>query len=158
MRLLFKQRFFSWLDSYDIYNEAGESVYTVRGKLSWGHRLEIYGAGGAHLGTVKEEVLTFLPRFALYLGGQYVGCIRKELTFWRPRFTLDCNGWAVQGNLWEWEYRVSAPDGRAVMQASKQLLHWTDTYVLDIARPQDALLCLMIVLAIDAAKCSAQDD
>ena len=33
--------------------------------------------------------------------------------------------------------------------------HWTDTYVLDIARPEDALLCLMIVLAIDAAKCSA---
>ena len=31
--------------------------------------------------------------------------------------------------------------------------HWTDTYVLDIARPEDALLCLMIVLAIDAAKC-----
>ena len=28
-------------------------------------------------------------------------------------------------------------------------------YVLDIARPEDALLCLMIVLAIDAAKCSA---
>ena len=26
MRLLFKQRFFSWFDSYDIYNEAGETV------------------------------------------------------------------------------------------------------------------------------------
>ena len=41
------------------------------------------------------------------------------------------------------------------LAASKELLHWTDTYVLDIARPEDALLCLMIVLAIDAAKCSA---
>ena len=26
MRLLFKQRFFSWFDSYDIYNEAGDEV------------------------------------------------------------------------------------------------------------------------------------
>ena len=41
------------------------------------------------------------------------------------------------------------------MQASKQLFRWTDTYVLEVARAQDALLCLMIVLAIDAAKCSA---
>ena len=37
MKLFFKQRFFSWFDSYDIYNEAGETVYTVEGKLSWGH-------------------------------------------------------------------------------------------------------------------------
>ena len=29
MKLLFKQRFFSWLDSYDIYDEAGNTVFTV---------------------------------------------------------------------------------------------------------------------------------
>ena len=34
MRLYFKQRFFSWFDSYDIYDEAtGEPVFTVEGKL-----------------------------------------------------------------------------------------------------------------------------
>ena len=42
MRLLFKQRLFSWLDSYDIYDEAGRTVFTVKGVLSWGHCLEIY--------------------------------------------------------------------------------------------------------------------
>ena len=39
MKLLFKQRFFSWLDSYDIYDEHGNTIYTVEGKLSWGHCL-----------------------------------------------------------------------------------------------------------------------
>ena len=29
MKLLFKQRAFSWFDSYDIYNEHGETVFTV---------------------------------------------------------------------------------------------------------------------------------
>ena len=53
MRLLFKQRFFSWFDSYDIYNEAGETVYTVEGNLSWGHCLHILDAAGNHIGTVK---------------------------------------------------------------------------------------------------------
>ena len=33
MKLLFKQRFFSWFDSYDIYNEAGDTVHTVKGQL-----------------------------------------------------------------------------------------------------------------------------
>ena len=100
-------------------------------------------------------MLTLLPRFALYAGEEYLGCIRKEFALFHPRFTLDCNGWEVEGSFLEWDYAVTDPAGRTVMAASKELLHWTDTYVLDIARPEDALLCLMVVLAIDAAKCSA---
>ena len=42
--VLFKQRLFSWFDSYDIYDEAGNSVYVVKGQLSWGHKLVIYDA------------------------------------------------------------------------------------------------------------------
>ena len=102
---------------------------------------------------VKEEVLTFLPRFDLYVGENCIGQIKKEFTFFKPAFRLDCNGWEVQGNFWEWDYQVL--DGsREVMTVSKELFHWTDTYVLDIADPADALVCLMIVLAIDAEKCS----
>ena len=63
MRLLFKQRFFSWFDSYDIYDETGNVVYTVEGKLSWGHCLHILDAAGNHIGTVQERVFTFLPKF-----------------------------------------------------------------------------------------------
>ena len=154
MKLLFKQRLFSWLDSYDIYNEYGETAFTVEGKLAWGHKLEVLDPSGRHLGTVKEEVLTFLPRFALYLGEEYIGQIKKELTFFKPRFTLDCRDWQVSGDWLEWDYQVTDGQGRTVMTASKELFHWTDTYVMDIERDEDALLCLMIVLAIDAANCS----
>ena len=49
MKLYFKQRFFSWFDSYDIYHEDGSVAYTVEGKLSWGHCLHILNPqGGAH--------------------------------------------------------------------------------------------------------------
>ena len=157
MKLLFKQRLFSWLDSYDIYNEYGETAFTVEGKLAWGHKLEVLDPSGRHLGTVKEEVLTFLPRFALYLGEEYIGQIKKELTFFKPRFTLDCRDWQVSGDWLEWDHQVTDGQGHTVMTASKELFHWTDTYVMDIERDEDALLCLMIVLAIDAAKCSGGD-
>ena len=46
MKLLFKQKMFSWLDSYDIYNEQGEVVFTVKGQLDWGHCLKIYDSSG----------------------------------------------------------------------------------------------------------------
>ena len=78
MRLLLRQRFFSWFDSFDIYNDAGAPVYTVQGKLSWGHKLEISDASGRYRGTVQERVLTFLPQFELYEGETYLGCIRRE--------------------------------------------------------------------------------
>lgn len=153
MKLLFKQRAFTWFDSYDIFDEAGDTVYTVQGRLAWGHRLEISDAAGNYLGQVRQEVLTFRPRFSLFIGENCVGQLRKEFALFKPVFTLDCNGWEIEGNFWEWDYRVTE-DSRIVMTVSKELFHWTDTYQMDIADPRDALLCLMIVLAIDAEKCS----
>lgn len=157
MKLLFKQRFFSWFDSYDIYNEAGQTVYTVKGQLSWGHCLKIYDAQGREIGTVKERILTFLPKFEMYLGERYVGCISKEFTFFRPKFTVDCNGWQVDGDWLEWDYQILNSTGRIVANVSKELWNWTDTYVIDVHDPQDALCALMLVLAIDAEKCSRKD-
>lgn len=154
MRLLFRQRFLSWFDSYDVYDEAESTLFTVEGKLAWGHRLEISNSVGEHMGTVREEVLTLLPRFSFYLGEDCVGQLHKEFSFFHPAFTLDCNGWEVVGDFWEWDYQVTGPDGREIMRAYKEPFHWTDTYVIDVADPGDALLCLMIVLSIDAAKCS----
>ena len=57
MKLLFKQRLFSWFDSYDIYDEAGNTVYVVKGQLSWGHKLVIYDAYGNEVGDRKSRRL-----------------------------------------------------------------------------------------------------
>lgn len=154
MKLLFKQRVFSWFDSYDIYDEAGNPVYTVRGQLAWGHCLKIFDASGREVGTVKEKVLTFLPKFELYLADQYLGCIQKEFTFFKPKYHIDCNGWSIEGDFFEWEYSIIGADGRQVAAISKEIFHWADTYVIDVKQPQDALCALMFVLAIDAEKCS----
>ena len=57
MKLYFKQRFFSWFDSYDIFYEDGSVAYTVKGKLSWGHKLVIYDNAGRECGLVKQKML-----------------------------------------------------------------------------------------------------
>ncbi len=154
MKLLFKQRFFSWFDSYDIYDEAGNVIYTVKGQLSWGHCLKIFDAYGNEVGTVKEKVFTFMPKFELYLGEQYVGCISKEFTFLKPRYNIDCNGWQIEGSWLEWDYTIQGPTGAPVAVITKEVWNWTDTYVIDVVEPRDALCALMFVLAIDAEKCS----
>ena len=157
MRLLFKQRFFSWFDSYDIYDEDGNTVFTVEGKLAWGHCLHILNAAGEHIGTVQQRVLTFLPKFELYIGKQYYGCICKEFTFFTPRFTLECSDWEVNGSFMEWDYDITDATGNTVASISKEILHLTDQYVIDVVDENDALTALMFVLAIDAEKCSRND-
>lgn len=160
MRLLFKQRMFSWFDSYDIYDEAGNTVYTVKGQLSWGHCLKIFDSRGKEVGTVKERVFTFLhPKFDVYIGENsenYVGCISKRFTFFKPAFDIDFCGWTVEGDdFFGFDYTITDADGRTVAYLSKQLFKWTDTYVIDITEFGDPLTVLMFALAMDAEKCSS---
>ena len=119
MKLLFKQRLFSWFDSYDIYDEAGNTVYTVKGQLSWGHCLKIYDVNGNEVGTVQERIFTMLPKFEIYEEEKYVGCISKEFSFFKPRYNIDYNGWHVEGNFMEWDYDILNVSRRQVAQVSK---------------------------------------
>ena len=154
MKLLFKQRLFSWFDSYDIYDEAGNTLYVVKGQLSWGHLLKIFDKNGHEVGTVKQRIFSFLPKFEIYEYNQYVGCISRELTLFRPRYNIDFNGWQVHGNYFEWNYNILDRNNIPIADISKQLWNWTDTYIIDVFDPANALYALMLVLAIDAEKCS----
>jgi uncharacterized protein YxjI len=157
MRLLFKQRFFSWFDSYDIFDENGNTIYTVKGELAWGHQLRIYNAYGNDIGMIKEKIFTWLPKFEMYIGDNYMGCISKEFSFFKPSFNIDYNGWHIDGDWLEWDYTICDTAGRSVATVSKEIWNWTDTYVIDIYDPKDAIYALMLVLAIDAEKCSRRD-
>lgn len=71
-----------------------------------------------------------------------------------PRYDIDFNGWYVEGGFLEWDYIITGANGEEIASISKELFHMTDTYVLDIHNPVNALHVLMFVLAMDAEKCS----
>ena len=154
MKFLFKQRFFSWFDSYDIYDEAGRVACKVKGELAWGHMFRIYDANDRELGAVKQEIFSFMPRFNIYMGGEQVGSICREFSLFRPKYNIDFKNWHVEGDWFEWEYSILDTSGREVASITKELWNWTDTYSIDVHNPEDALCALMLVLAIDAEKCS----
>ena len=154
MKLLFKQRFFSWFDSYDIFDEAGNVVYRVKGEFAWGHLLRIYDPAGNEVGYLKEKKLSWMPKFEMFLGENYVGSINKEVSFFKPKFNIDYNGWKIEGNWLEWDYTILNSRGELVATVSKEPMNWTDTYMIDVSDYKDAIYALMLVLAIDAEKCS----
>ena len=154
MRLLIKQRVFSWTDSYDVYDESGNPRYFVKAEfLSLTHQLHVYDQYQNEIGVVSQRFFTFLPQFDIQMGGRVVGSIQKKFSFFHPQYEVDCMGWRVEGDFLEWEYDVFKGCSRAA-HITKELFHWGDTYVIDFADPADEVMALLLVIAIDAANCS----
>ena len=156
MKLVLKQRILSWFDSFNIYDEDGNIYFKVKGKLAWGHKLVIYDAACNEVGMVREKIIDILPHFNLFKDGEKVGCISKKLTVLRPKFKIDFRDWDVDGDWMQWDYSIRDKRGRQVARIYKKLLRLVDTYVIDVADEDDALDALMVVLAIDVEKCSAE--
>ena len=155
MKLLIKQRVFSWTDSYDVFDENGNPKYFVKAEfLTLGHRIHVYEKStGREVGAVYEKLLTFLPKFEIELNGQSMGMIQKEFSFFKPKYDVEYNGWHVEGDFLEWDYDVMQ-ECCAVMHIHKEWLNWGDTYILDFADPRDELTGFLLVIAIDAANCT----
>lgn len=154
MRLLIKQRVFSWTDSYDVYDEEGKPKYFVKAEfLSLGHQLHVYDCNRQEIGVINQKLLTFLPAFEIEVGGIVKGEIQKQFTLFCTKYEIDYNGWRVEGDFLGWDYDVYNGCS-SIIHISKQLLSWGDTYAIDINDPADELDGLMLVIAIDAANCT----
>lgn len=90
----------------------------------------------------------------MFINDCYIGQIKKEFTFLEPVFYLDCNDWQIRGNFLQWDYEIIDNSGLLIGNINKEIFNFTDTYFLDIVDSKNALYVLMIVLAIDAQKCS----
>ena len=157
MRFLIKQRVFSWTDTYDIYDEHHKKKYVVRGELiSLGHVLNVFDTNNKKVGEVREKLISFMPTFTVYERGQNLGPIHKKMTMFHPKYEFDSKDWSIEGDLVGWNYDIKHGRNR-IAKISKQLLHWGDTYIIDVANPSDALTVLLLVVAIDAANCEERD-
>lgn len=154
MRLLIKQRVFSWTDSYDVYDESGLAKYFVKAEfLALGHQIHVYDRQGNEVGAIRQKLLTLMPEFEIEIRGMVQGRIQKKFTLFHPKYEVDFNGWHVEGDFLGWEYDVCDACS-PVLHISKEIFNWGDTYVLDFANPVDELMGLMLVIAIDAANCT----
>lgn len=153
MKLLIKQRVFSWSDTYDIYDEEENPKYFVQAEVfSWGHQLHVYDRFDNEIGVIRQKVLSFLPEFLIEIQGEIVGTIYKNFTFFKNNYEVDFKGWKVEGNYTGWNYDVYDGD-ELIVNISKKLFTWGDTYVLDFVDEKDEIDGLLLVIAIDAANC-----
>ena len=154
MRLLIKQRVFALTDTYDVYDGRGTSKYFVKNELfSILHRIHVKDAQGHEVGQIRQNFTLFRPEFQVWIGGRHCGSVRAQFSLLRPKYSIDYMGWRCDGDIFGWNYTVYR-GMTPVMHISKKLLSWGDTYVIDIDNPEDEIMGLMLVIAIDAANCS----
>ena len=156
MKLLIKQRVFSWTDTYDVFDENEQPRYYVKSEFfSIGHQIHVYECNSdREVGAVHQKLFSLLPTFEIVINGNTIGRIKKDFTFFKPKYQIDCNGWQVDGNYIGWNYQVTNQD-QVILTITKEPFHWGDTYVIDYLNREDELLGLLLVIAIDAVNCSA---
>jgi len=154
MKLYIKQKVFSWRDKFAVKDEAERDRWFAQGEMfTFGRKLHVYDANGTAVAFIRQKVWSFRPRYYIEMGGKEYEIV-KEFTLLRQKYTIGGLNWAVDGNFMAHEYAVT--DGRGdVMRISKEWFTWGDSYVLDIADPQNELLCLCIALAIDCVNADA---
>lgn len=151
MKLLIKQKVFSWFDSYNINDENENVIYKVKGEFAWGHLLRIYDESDMEVGLLKQKMFTLFPKFILRVKDkEYI--LNKEFTFLKEVLSINDLDMVVMGNFLGWSYEIKRND-KVIARISKKL-SYTDVYEIDIKDEKDSLLVLLIVLSIDALHCN----
>lgn len=158
MKLYIKQKIFSWKDKFSIYDENGEEHYFVEGELfSWGKKLHVYNREQKEAAFIRQEIFTLLPKFIVSIDGQDIAEIVKEFTFFKPKYRIDGLGWAIQGDFWDHDYEITK-SGNTIVRICKKWFTWGDCYELDVENPEDEIVALAVVLAIDCVLDAQKDD
>jgi uncharacterized protein YxjI len=153
MRYVMKQKLFAWGDDFTIKTADGQDAFLVDGRaFSLGDKLSFQDMQGNELVFIRQKLLSWGPTYELYCKGGLCAVVKKKLlTLFRCRFTVDVPGpddLEAAGNFLDREYTF-ARAGSAVAQVSKRWFTWTDTYGVDIAEREDAVLILASTVIID---------
>jgi uncharacterized protein YxjI len=153
MRFVMKERLLSWGDDFYIKDENDHDIFFVDGKaLSLGDQLSFQDLQGNELAYIKQKLIAIGPTFEIYRDGRLVAVVKKKLfSFLRHVFTVDVPGpddLVAEGDFFDHEYTFSR-GGRVVGQVSKRWISFSDTYGIEIAEGEDAVLALASAVVID---------
>lgn len=155
MKLYIKQKVFSWTDKFFVKDENGQDRFYVEGEFfSFGRKLHVYDMNRQEVAYIEQQLMHWMPHYHVYIGDMLKAEIVQKFTWFHPTYLINGPEWTVEGSFWEHEYTVSDRDGSTIVDISKELMSWGDSYELDVAEADNELLALAVVLTIDCVKAS----
>jgi uncharacterized protein YxjI len=154
-RYQMRQKLVSIGDDYWIQNEDGVRVFRVDGKaMRLRNTLDLEDAHGTQLCRIQTRVLHVRDSMAIEdADGDRLALVHKALVSpLRERWKVDrpdgAEDWTVQGSIADHEYEIEA-DGRKIAEVSKKWFRARDTYGVQIAPDENAVLLLAVTVAVD---------
>lgn len=153
MRYVMKQKMFAFGDDFAIKDENGDDCYFVDGKVfTIGDKLLFQDMRGNELARIEQKVLSIGKAYRIIRDGRDMATVKKKIfTLFRDAFEVEdaaLGDLDAQGDFFDWEYQFTR-DGRPIATVSKRFFTWTDTYGVEIAEGEDAVLILACVVVID---------
>lgn len=149
MKLYIKQRVFTLGERFYVRDENNQDVFYVEGSFfRIPKKFLIYNMDGDVVATMEKQLLRLLERYDIQTSNKSV-TLKKQFTFLFKRFSLENTDWQIEGNITGHQYQL-VRGNRPVMSIRKHWFTWGDSYELTIDNPEDVILSLAIVIAIDA--------
>lgn len=150
MKFYMKQKVFSWVDKFSIYDEYENEAYWVEGEVfSIGKKLDLFDSNNQHKAHIHQKVFSFMPRYFININGEDVAEVVKKFTLFSHQFNVTGYDWNVEGDFLAHEYEISRGD-YLIATISKEWFSWGDAYSIDIVDGVDPVPIISVVLIIDA--------
>lgn len=152
MKYLIKQKLLSLTDNFKIEDQHGQTAYLVKGKIfSFSSSQTVFTPAGQQVLRIKRKYLSLLPACRIIHSDGSEWLVRKR--FWsiiRSRFmvTTPQGSLTMQGNFWQHEYQILQQD-TVIATISKKWFSWSDTYAVEILKPEWTAQLLAAVIVID---------
>lgn len=152
MKLYLKQRVFTFLDSYDIYDANQMPVYTVKRKyFQFPPGFDILSSYGEHIFTVARHYKFFVRSYDIIHNGMTVATLDQRLSFFQRAFDITAatgDVFSVDGDFFAWSFTITK-NGMPYASLNKVLLSWGDSYEIDVYDSSECAFATALVIAID---------
>lgn len=163
MRFIVKERIFSLRESYYIRNEQGDDLFEVSGRLiGLRDKLTLRDLHGNGVATITKHLIALRPTYTIERPGQPDATVKKDfINLLREGFSVEIAGGLpdlrIEGDILDHNYTIIR-QGETVAQVAKKWVSLRDSYMVDIAPGEDALLLLACAIVVDRISHEDEDE